>query len=110
MDAVRHVAVEEAARAQAAGALLLDVREQWEFTAGHAPGALHLPMSELAARWQTLPAAAATLVVCRSGQRSDVVASALTRAGREGCANVAGGMVAWAAAGLPLEPAAGHIA
>jgi rhodanese-related sulfurtransferase len=94
---------------QTAGALLLDVREQDEWDAGHAPGALHIPMSELQERFVELPDADATLVICRSGHRSDVVAAALARIGRPGCANVAGGMQAWAGAGLPVEPAGGRV-
>jgi rhodanese-related sulfurtransferase len=92
-----------------AGALLLDVREQDEWDAGHAPGSLHIPLSELQERFTELPEADATLVICRSGQRSDVVAHALARIGRPGCANVAGGLQAWVAAGLPLEPAGGRV-
>ncbi len=106
---MRQVPVAEAALEQAAGALLLDVRERDEWDAGRAPGALHLPMSELAARLGEMPETAATLVICRSGVRSDTVAEALTLTGREACSNVAGGMKAWVAAGLPIEPTGGRI-
>jgi rhodanese-related sulfurtransferase len=107
---VRQVPVADAAHEHAAGALLLDVREREEWEAGRAPGAIHLPMSELEQRLAELPVADVTLVICRSGARSDTVAEALTRIGREGCANVAGGMKAWLAAGLPMDPPDGRVA
>jgi rhodanese-related sulfurtransferase len=43
------------------------------------------------------------LLVCRSGGRSGQVAQALARAGFSKVMNLAGGMVAWNAAGLPVE-------
>jgi rhodanese-related sulfurtransferase len=109
MYQVPQMDVRTASSEQAAGALLLDVREQDEWDAGHAPGSLHIPMSELQERFVELPDADATLVICRTGSRSDAVAHALARVGRRGCANVAGGLHAWAAAGLPLEPPGGRV-
>ena len=95
MDEVRQIEVAGGAGGQAAGALLLDVREQDEWDAGHAPGAIHVPMSELQERFTELPERDSTLIICRSGGRSDAVAHALARIGRPGCANVVGGMQAW---------------
>ncbi len=109
MEPVRQIDVATARAEQAAGALLLDVREQDEWDAGRAPGAIHVPMSELQERYTELPERASTLVICRSGGRSDAVAHALARIGRAGCANVVGGMQAWNAAGLEMEPAGGHV-
>jgi rhodanese-related sulfurtransferase len=109
MDDVRQVDAVTARAEQAAGALLLDVREQEEWDAGRAPGAIHVPMSELQERYTELPARDVTLVICRSGARSDAVAHALARIGRTGCANVAGGMQAWRAAGLEMEPEGGRV-
>ncbi len=109
MDDVRQIDVATALAEQAAGALLLDVREQDEWDAGHAPGAIHVPMSELQQRFTELPERDSTLIICRSGQRSDAVAHALARIGRPGCANVSGGMQAWKSAGLVMEPAGGHV-
>jgi rhodanese-related sulfurtransferase len=104
MPDVRQIDAATARAEQAAGALLLDVREQDEWDAGHAPGAIHVPMSELQERYPELPARDSTLIICRSGGRSDAVAHALARIGRDGCANVVGGMQAWQAAGLEMEP------
>ena len=109
MDEVRQIDVATALAEQQAGALLLDVREQDEWDAGHAPGAVHVPMSELQERYTELPERTATLVICRSGGRSDAVAHALARIGRTGCANVSGGMQAWKSAGLAMEPAGGRV-
>ncbi len=95
---------------QARGALLVDVREDDEWAAGHVPGALHLPLSALAARWRELPEATTTVFVCRSGGRSQQAALAFAEVGRPGCANLAGGSQAWHAAGLPLEPPDGRVA
>lgn len=100
---------EAARRVELGSAVLLDVRESDEWDAGHAPAARHLPMSELAGRLDEVPRDRPLLAVCRSGSRSDRVAAALSRAGYE-AENVDGGMRAWVAAGLPLEPHDGRIA
>ena len=92
----------------ASGAVALDVREDGEWAAGRIAGALHIPMGELAARQAELPARP-IVAVCRSGSRSAAVVEALVRAGYE-AENLAGGMKAWKAAGLPLEPPDGLVA
>jgi rhodanese-related sulfurtransferase len=89
------------------GAMLLDVREDDEWEAGHAPGAVHVAMSELAGRVSELPSERTIVCVCHVGARSAMVAAALSDAGWD-AVNLAGGMEAWVAAGLPLaDPAAG---
>ena len=80
---------------------LLDVREPDEWAAGHAPHAVHLPMSELMARLDEVPADREIYVICKVGGRSAQVVGYLNGQGRE-TVNVAGGMLAWAAAGKPL--------
>ena len=86
------------------GVALIDVRELDEWEAGRAPGAVHVPLSNLQA--DLLPEAAVLHCICRSGGRSAKVTEALRRAGYDAY-NVAGGMQAWAAAGFPVEAAAG---
>jgi rhodanese-related sulfurtransferase len=84
-----------------AGALLLDVREDDEWRAGHAPDATHLPMSRIGAHVAQLPTDRLIVCVCHVGARSAAVAEALTNAGFS-AANLVGGMDAWAAQGLPV--------
>ncbi|MBX7269676.1 rhodanese-like domain-containing protein [Micromonospora sp. Llam7] len=81
---------------------LLDVREDDEWTAGHAPGAHHLPMMELPARLAEVPTDGDVAVICRSGGRSAQVVAYLMRNGWDQVRNVAGGMGDWAAAGRPV--------
>jgi len=83
------------------GAVLLDVREDDEWTAGHAPEARHLPMSQLTGRLDEVPAADPLYVICRSGSRSARVVAFLSQQGVS-AVNVAGGMQSWAAAGRPM--------
>ncbi|MFD0901216.1 rhodanese-like domain-containing protein [Actinomadura sediminis] len=83
-------------------AYLLDVREQDEWDAGHAPEAVHIPMGRLSDRAAEIPRDREVFVICRSGGRSAQVTVALNQAGWL-ARNVDGGMQAWAAAGRPME-------
>ena len=96
------ITVSEAARLVREGALLLDVREPDEWRAVRTPGALHIPMRELPTSTDRLPTDRTIVCICHVGQRSAVVADALANAGWS-AVNVAGGMNAWEAAGLPIE-------
>jgi DMSO/TMAO reductase YedYZ molybdopterin-dependent catalytic subunit/glyoxylase-like metal-dependent hydrolase (beta-lactamase superfamily II) len=87
-----------------AGALLLDVREPGEWQAEHAPDAVLVPMGQLRNRHAELPRDRPIVVICRSGGRSAAVTGALRAAGFD-AVNLAGGMCAWAAAGLPVVTA-----
>ncbi|WP_327299969.1 rhodanese-like domain-containing protein [Streptomyces sp. NBC_01197] len=90
-------------------AVLLDVREKPEWTAGHAPGAVHVPLTKLVAG-ATLPAEAEgrpLVVICRSGHRSQQAAKLLTERGAQ-AVDVEGGMNAWAAAGHPVVDERGN--
>lgn len=91
-----------------ADAVLLDVREPYEWQAGHAPRAVHLSLSALAAG-AGLPSRAQArplIVICRSGNRSRQAAELLVARGSE-AVDVIGGMRDWAAAGLPVVDARG---
>ena len=94
------------------GAFLLDVREDDEWAAGHAEGALHIPMSEFVARYGELTEAAPEdgkiYVLCRVGGRSAQVAQYLVQQGLD-AVNVAGGMQAWEAAGRPVSDGKGGV-
>ncbi|MEU6005398.1 rhodanese-like domain-containing protein [Streptomyces sp. NPDC047453] len=85
------------------GAWLVDVREAREWRAGHAPGALHLPLSVLASGADVPPEVSGRLlvVVCRSGNRSRQAAELLSARGAD-AVDVIGGMRDWVRAGLPV--------
>lgn len=85
------------------GGLVYDVREPDEFANGHVPGVIPLPMSALSQRWQEIPSDKGTVqILCATGNRSLSVAAALREAGID-AVSVAGGTVAWARAGRPVE-------
>ncbi len=79
--------------------LLLDVREDDEWAAGHAPGATHTVLGRLDPA--AIPRDRPIIAVCRSGKRSGSAAQVLSGAGHD-VRNLAGGMQAWAGAGLPV--------
>lgn len=81
-------------------ALLIDVRDDAEWAAGHAPQAQHMPLDGLDAT--SLPAHRVIIAVCRSGVRSSRAATHLHAAGMT-VRNLTGGMRAWADAGLPVH-------
>ena len=89
-------------------ATALDVREPYEWEAGHMPGSVWIPLQELGARLAELPDGP-VVVVCRSGARSDHVAEVLAQNGWD-ASNLAGGLQLWEQQGLPLDPPGGHVA
>ena len=103
MTAPELTAAELAARVGQDPPVVLDVREDWEWEAGHIAEAVHIPLGELAPRLGELPGDRPIVLVCRSGVRSQMAADAMADAGWN-TLNLAGGLLAWHAAGLPLEP------
>lgn len=93
----------EADRLVSEGAILLDVREDDEWAAGRAPGAVHIPLGQVGDRHGEL-ADGLVVCICRAGGRSATAAAQLAQAGRQ-VRNVAGGMQAWEAGGLPVVAA-----
>ena len=89
-----------------ADALLVDVREPDEWTAGHAPGAMHIPRGQLGARYTEIPRDGRVYLICRAGSRSSQAAHALAGAGWN-VVNVSDGMTGWAAAGRPMTNESG---
>jgi rhodanese-related sulfurtransferase len=84
-------------------AVILDVREPDEWAAGHAPGAVHIPLGELPARLAELAdlGPGSVAVTCRGGGRSSRAVAWLTQQGYD-VSNLDGGMKAWLAAGKPM--------
>ena len=80
---------------------LLDVREDDEWAAGHAPDAVHIPVGAISERAAEIPQDREIYVICRSGARSAYAAQALSGAGWK-VVNVADGMTGWAVAGKPM--------
>ncbi len=86
-------------------ALVVDVREPWEYQEGHLPGAVNIPLSRLPEKLSELPQDRPILLVCNSGNRSGVAADFLVQQGFPGerVYNLEGGTYAWIGAGLPVE-------
>ncbi len=82
--------------------ILVDVRTPEEFRGGHIPGAVNIPLQSLQSRLSELPQDETVVLYCRSGNRSADAARILERAGYESVYDM-GGIIAWNAAGLPVE-------
>jgi rhodanese-related sulfurtransferase len=85
---------------------LLDVREDDEWTAGHAPGAVHIPLGLLGGRADQVPKDQPVYVICRAGSRSARAAQVLGANGWE-VTNVSDGMQGWDAAGRAMVSESG---
>lgn len=85
-------------------AVVLDVREEGEFHNGHIINALHIPQGHLKDRLKELDKHKdKTLIVsCRSGSRSGQACAMLKKQGFDSVYNLAGGVMAWQNANLPL--------
>jgi rhodanese-related sulfurtransferase len=86
--------------------LLVDVRQPEEFTApsGHLPGAINVPLGDLAGRTNDLAARRQSIVlVCKTDRRSARAAAELRAAGLRDVAVLRGGTDGWRARGLALE-------
>jgi rhodanese-related sulfurtransferase len=85
-------------------ALVLDVREDKEYAAGHIPRAKHIPLGKLSSRLNELDEYKdkPVLVTCRSGNRSAHACRLLKKAGFTTVYNQAGGILAWERANLPV--------
>ena len=104
------VTVQDAAQALADGsAVVVDVREQYEWDAGRIAGTVHIPLERLASRADELDRDRRVIFQCRAGVRSLMAAQAFAAAGFD-ARSLAGGIQAWAQAGLPLEPEGGVVA
>ncbi|MEO5963134.1 MAG: rhodanese-like domain-containing protein [Thermomonas sp.] len=95
-------------------AIVIDVREPAEFETGHIPGSINIPRGVLEFQVDAHPAVANVsdpalshkdcpiIVVCRTGGRAALSAVSLQRLGFSDVRSIAGGVIAWGEAGLPL--------
>ena len=87
---------------------VVDVRTDEEREAARIPGTRHVPVETLSAEADTLGSSGPVVLYCRSGDRSGAAAQAFAASGRDAY-NLAGGIVAWAEEGLPVEPEGAEI-
>lgn len=87
---------------------ILDVREPYEWEAGHIDGAMHIPLAQVMAGQEQgrLDPERPVVVVCKTGNRSEL-ASVMLQARGFNAENFEGGTEAWVAAGLPIVAADG---
>lgn len=79
------------------GYVIVDVREPYEFEAGHLPGSLHIPLGDLPSRFAEIPTGSTPVFMCRSGGRSLNACAFALQAGAPKAVNLEGGLKAWAA-------------
>ena len=84
-------------------AMVIDVRGEAEWKAGHIAGAQNIPLGTLTERMADVSRTTPIVVHCQSGARSAIAASVLEAEGFTAVANTTGGFQAWAAAGQPVE-------
>ncbi len=88
---------------------LIDVRQPYEHDAGRIAGDRLIELMQLSAQVDTIDRGRPVVFYCRSGSRSAMATEAFREAGFD-AHNMAGGLIQWEAAGLPLEPSDGHVA
>lgn len=99
------VSIDDLAAAQAKGAVIVDVRTDDEWSQGHVPGAIHVPVDQVDPAnntIKTLNKDAPIYFICAAGGRSARAADRMAAAGYHAL-NVLGGTNAWVEKGLPLE-------
>jgi rhodanese-related sulfurtransferase len=102
-SASSQISVSQALDKYRSGAFILDVRTSAEWTQGHIPGSILIPLDQLSGRLSEVPRDRDVVVVCRTGVRSAQGLQILQQAGFTRAASMTGGMTAWQAAGYPVE-------
>lgn len=98
----REISVQETYAKYQEGAIVVDVREDYEWEEAHAPNTVHIPLGELAERVNELPQDQEIVVICRSGNRSQSGRDILLNAGFTAVSSSSGGLIAWQAEGYPV--------
>jgi rhodanese-related sulfurtransferase len=88
---------------------LIDVRQGYEHDAGRIAGTTLIELAELSGRAHEIDRERPVVFYCRSGSRSAMATEAFRAAGYD-AHNMAGGLLEWEAAGLPLDPDGGYVA
>jgi rhodanese-related sulfurtransferase len=96
------VTIDELESAIAEGKFVVDVREDYEFEAGHVPNAHHIPLSTVPDRAGDLPVGEEIWIICQGGVRSMKAADFLEAQGFD-VVSVAGGTGAWISAGKDVS-------
>ena len=104
---VPEIDVTELARQRAAGAALIDVREDDEYAEARVSGAHHIPLGQVAERLAEVPTEGTVFVICARGARSAKAVEHYRAQGID-AVNVAGGTLAWIAEGLPTDRGAAN--
>ena len=104
LDRITAVALDEQLRSDSRP-LVLDVRTEKEWGAGHIAGSRNVPLNHLRERLDGIPPDQSVVVHCEGGYRSAIAASVLKRAGRRNVLDLVGGFKAWAASKLPYQSA-----
>lgn len=84
------------------GATLVDVRERNEWRTGHAPRAVHIPLSQVPEQARRISTQRPVVVMCATGSRSRIAAGQLRKAGYR-ATSLSGGIMAWQNAGGPVR-------
>lgn len=96
--------VRQLSTALADGALLIDVREPFEYASGHVPGAVPIAMHLVPLRVGDIPLDREVFIICATGNRSWQVCHYLSENGIS-ATNVSGGTMAWQSVGFAVETA-----
>jgi hydroxyacylglutathione hydrolase len=104
LDRITAVALEEQLQAEPKP-VVLDVRTEKEWDAGHVAGSRNVPLNHLRERLSEIPLDQTIVVHCEGGYRSAIAASLLEQAGRKNVLDLVGGFKAWAASKLPYQTA-----
>ena len=98
-----YLSVDEANQYRNAGAFMLDVRTPAEWLEIHIPGATLIPLDELGARMNELPANEIIVIYCRTGNRSSQALDILLKAGYSDVFSIENGIQDWITAGYDVE-------
>jgi hydroxyacylglutathione hydrolase len=103
LQTIPSIGLEVTERQRPDGVVVLDVRGEGEWNAGHIPGSLNLPLGDLEERLDEIPRGRPVIVHCQTGARAAMAASLLRARGLNDVRLFPGGFAEWRAAGLPVE-------